>query len=87
VGAVEWHIGEPKTLAEIASKHWYYGKTTHLYAKKYPSQASTQMLPIRRSLLSQRETWFHRPELLLGLIVYDMVKYMSAAFGLLTELI
>jgi len=87
VGAAEWHIGEPKTLAEIASKHWYYGKTTYLYVKKYPSQASTQMLPIRRSLLSQRDTWFHRPKLLLGLIIYDMVKYMSAAFGLLTELI
>jgi glycosyltransferase involved in cell wall biosynthesis len=87
VGAAEWHIGEPKTLAEIASKHWYYGKTAHLYVKKHPSRASTQILPVRRSLLSQRDTWFHRPKLLLGLIVYDTVKYMSAAFGLLTELI
>ena len=87
VGAAEWHIGEPKTLAEIASKHWYYGKTTHLYVKKYPSRASTQLLPLRMSLLSQRATWFRRPKLLLGLIVYDMVKYISAAFGLLTELI
>ena len=87
VGAAEWHIGEPKTLAEIASKHWYYGKTAHLYVMKHPSRASTQVLPVRKSLLNQRKTWFHRPKLLLGLIVYDTVKYISAAFGLLTELI
>src|SRR5437667_6588120 len=87
VGVAEWHIGEPRTLAEIAAKHWYYGKAAHLYEKKYPSLASTQLLSVRRSLLRQRVTWFRQPKLLLGLIVYDTVKYVSAAFGLLTELI
>ena len=87
VGAAEWHIGEPRTLAEIAAKHWYYGKTAHRYVKKYPSLAPTQILPVRRSFLSQRAILLRRPKVLLGLLIYSMVKYLSAGFGALTELI
>jgi glycosyltransferase involved in cell wall biosynthesis len=86
-GAAEWHIGEPRTLAEIVAKHWYYGKTAHRYVKKYPSLASTQLLPVRKSFLSQRAILLRRPKVLLGLIIYSTVKYLSAGFGALTELI
>jgi glycosyltransferase involved in cell wall biosynthesis len=87
VGAVEWHIGEPRSLSEIVTKHWYYGKTTNRYAKRYPSIASTQLLPFRKSLFSHRTLFLRRPKIFVGLIVYSLVKYMSAAFGFLTQMV
>jgi len=84
-GASEWHIGEPKKLAEIVITSWYYGKTAIRYVRRYPHIAATQILPIRRSLFNQRTTFLHRPKLLAGLAIYEIAKYLSGFLGLLAQ--
>jgi glycosyltransferase involved in cell wall biosynthesis len=84
-GASEWHIGEPKKLAEIVITNWYYGKTAIRYVRRYPHIAATQILPIRRSLFNQRTTFLHRPNLLAGLVIYEIAKYLSGFLGLLAQ--
>ncbi len=85
-GASEWHIGEPKKLADIVITSWYYGKTAIRYVRRYPHIAATQILPVRKSLFNQRTVFLHRPKLLLGLMVYETAKYLSGFFGLLAQL-
>jgi len=85
-GAAEWHIGEPKKLAEIVTTSWYYGKTAIRYVRLYPHIAATQILPVRKSLFNQRMVFLHRPKLLLGLMVYETAKYLSGFLGLLAQL-
>src|SRR5436189_1774764 len=84
-GASEWHIGEPKHLADIVITSWYYGKTAIRYVRLYPHIAATQILPIRRPLLNQRKVFLHRPKLLLGLTIYETAKYLSGFLGLLAQ--
>src|SRR5437773_1999423 len=84
-GAVEWHLGEPKSLADIVTTSWYYGKTAIRYVRLYPHIAATQILPIRRPLLNQRKVFLHRPKLLLGLTIYEAAKYLSGFLGLLAQ--
>jgi len=84
-GAVEWHIGEPKSLADIVTTSWYYGKTAIRYVRRYPRIAATQILPVRRSLYNQRMVFMHRPKLLLGLTIYEIAKYLSGFLGLLAQ--
>src|SRR6059058_5187800 len=85
-GASEWHIGEPKHLADIVITSWYYGKTAIRYVRRYPHIAATQILPVRRSFLNQRKMFLHRPKLLLGLVIYETAKYLSGLFGLLAQI-
>ncbi len=84
-GAVEWHIGEPKSLADIVTTSWYYGKTAIRYVRRYPRIAATQILPVRRSLYNQRMVFMHRPKLLLGLTIYEIAKYLSGFLGLVAQ--
>jgi len=84
-GASEWHIGEPRKLAEIVTTSWYYGKTAIRYVRLYPHIAATQILPVRRSLFNQRMVFLHRPRLFLGLAIYETAKYISGFLGLLAQ--
>jgi glycosyltransferase involved in cell wall biosynthesis len=84
-GAAEWHLGEPKRLADIVTTSWYYGKTAIRYVRRYPHIAATQILPIRRPLLSQRKVFMHRPKLLVGFAIYETAKYLSGFLGLLAQ--
>ena len=81
----EWHVGEPVSLSEIVIKHWYYGKSIGEYVKGYPSKAAIQLLPIRRSFLKEGRLFARQPSLLAGFIIYQVVRYLSAAFGFLAR--
>ena len=83
--ASEWHLGEPKHLADIVTTNWYYGKTAIRYIKRYPHIAPAQVLPVRRSLFNQRTVFLHRPKLLLGLALYEIAKYFSGFLGLIAQ--
>ena len=84
-GASEWHIGEPKHLADIVTTSWYYGKTAIRYVRRYPHISATQILPVRRSFWNQRKVFLHRPKLFLGLAIYETAKYLSGLLGLLAQ--
>src|SRR5438034_1223538 len=83
--ASEWHLGEPKHLADIVTTNWYYGKTAIRYIKRYPHIAPAQVLPVRRSIFNQRMVFLHRPKLLLVLPLYVIANYFSGPLELISQ--
>ena len=81
IGAQEVHIGEPKSLWEIAKKHYYYGKTIGKYITKNPEKARKQLSPIRLSYLKHWRSFLKHPILTIGFIVYQLVRYSASAIG------
>ena len=83
IKAQEIHIGEPKTLREIARKHYYYGKTIANYVKKNPRRASRQLSPVRLSFIRHRSQFARHPILTVGFVIYQSVRYFAASVGCL----
>ena len=83
IRAQEIHVGEPKTLAEIARKHYYYGKTITNYVKKNPHRAKRQLSPVRLSYLRHKSQFLKNPILAIGFIIYQLVRYFATAIGYL----
>jgi len=84
IRAQEVHIGEPKTLGEIARKHYYYGKTIRNYIKKNPQRAKRQLSPVRLSYFRYKSQFLRNPVLAVGFIIYQFVRYFATAIGFLT---
>lgn len=80
----ETHIGEPKTLGEIVRKHYYYGKTIQNHIRKGPERARRQFSPVRLGYLRYRSEFLGTPVLVLGLFIYQFVRYLATAIGFLT---
>lgn len=87
VDACEVHIGEPKTLREVALKSFYYGKTIGVFLKKDKRQAIRQLTPLRPAFLRNWRKFLEEPMLTLGFIIYQSVRYFSAGIGAVTRLI
>lgn len=83
IESMEIHIGEPKTLCEIARKHYYYGKTIVKFVEKNKGKAVKQLSPIRPAFIRHWRKFIRHPILTLGFIVYQFVKYFSAGLGYL----
>jgi|SRR5659263_47129 len=77
----EIHIGEPKTLIEIAKKHYYYGKTIGDFIKKNPDRADSQLNPVRGAYVRHWKEFLWHPILSLGFFIYQIVRYSSAGLG------
>ena len=84
VESCELHLGEPKTLKEIAIKHYTYGKTILRYARKDPSTAAVQLSPLRIGYL-RNKSHFRDPTLIAGLLVYQTVRYLATLAGIISE--
>jgi glycosyltransferase involved in cell wall biosynthesis len=84
ITAGETHLGEETSLAEVARKHYYYGKTIFLYVRKNPGRAVDQMSPLRLFRLVKKK----RKELVwwvpILLPVYEFVRYSSTALGIVS---
>jgi len=80
----EIHIGEPKTLGAIVRKHFYYGKTIQNYIRKDPERARRQFSPVRLGYFRYKSEFLRNPTLVLGLFVYQFVRYLATAIGFLT---
>ena len=79
----EIHIGEPRSLLEVARKHFYYGKTIGRFIAKNGRRGVAQLSPVRPSYLKQWRRFFDDPLVTVGFIVYQAVRYSSALAGLL----
>lgn len=86
VGSYEHHLGEARTIWEIARKHYYYGSTLLPYLRKYPGRSVRQFSPIRPAYLRHWRTFARDPLHAAGFIVYQIVKYAAASVGLITAL-
>ena len=84
VESCELHLGEPKTLKEIAIKHYTYGKTILRYARKDPATAAVQLSPLRIDYL-RNKSHFRDPTLIAGLLVYQTVRYLATLAGMISE--
>lgn len=84
IGAIERHLGEPKTLSEIYRKHYWYGKQMLFYFRKHPSVSILQFNPVRLSYVRHYKTLLGQPVLTLGLIIMIAVKFFAGGLGFLT---
>jgi len=86
IKAREIHIGEPKTLLEIAKKYYYYGKTLRNFLKKNKGRGMRQLSPVRPSFIRSRRKFAKHPLLTLGFIVYQIVRYFAAGLGFIAAM-
>ncbi len=82
--ACEWHIGEPKSLQEVAAKHFYYGTTIGRYVEKNGRAGTGKLLPFRRAYIRHWRDFAAHPVLTLGFLAYLTTKYSSALGGYLS---
>jgi len=80
--AEEIHIGEPRTLAEVLQKHYYYGKNIGRFIKKNPRSALAQLGPLRIGYIRNLSNFLSNPVLAIGFAVYQIVRYVAATVGI-----
>lgn len=85
IRAEEVHIGEPKTLAEVVWKHYYYGKNIRRFIGKNPKKALRQLSPLRTSYVKVFPRFFTDPILMGGFIIYQFVRYTAATVGIISK--
>lgn len=81
----EVHIGEPRTLLELARRHYYYGKTIKMFLMENPRRGMKQLGPIRPAFLINAKEFVGHPLLTVGFIVYQTVRYFAAGLGFLVS--
>jgi glycosyltransferase involved in cell wall biosynthesis len=81
----ELHLGEYKSIKEIAKVNYYYGNTAYLFLKKNRSRGIKQVNPIRKVYLKHYKKFLRHPYLATGFIVYQIVRYSSGFIGLLVN--
>ena len=85
IDAKEVHLGEYKSIKEIARVNYYYGKTAALFLKKNKSRGLLQISPIRKVYLLHYKEFLVHPTFTAGFIVYQIVRYTSGLIGLLAN--
>ncbi len=81
IRAKELHLGEPKTLREIVVKNYFYGKTIRVFLKVNPQRGKKQISPLRPAFLRSWREFVNHPQLAVGFLIYQSVKYSSAFLG------
>lgn len=77
----EIHLGEPKTLREIYRKQFFYGGSVGDFLIANPGRGLRQVLPIRMAYVRHWKDFATHPDVAVGFLVYQMVKYMAALHG------
>jgi len=84
IKAQETHIGEPKNMAEIFRKHYFYGQNLGRFIEKNQERALTQLSPLRRSLAKSLSESCQDPAIIMGFFVYQFLRYTAATLGMLS---
>ncbi|MBV9277716.1 MAG: glycosyltransferase [Candidatus Eremiobacteraeota bacterium] len=79
----EMHLGEPVSLAEFASKSFFYGQTIGAFVRKSGLRGVRQVSPIRAAFVRHWKEFVAHPGLGLGLGVMQCVKYLCGGAGFL----
>jgi len=82
VDVEEKHLGEPKSIIDIAKKHYYYGKKISKFINK-KNNSVWQLCPLREAYFKNWKKFIRHPMLAAGFIVYQFVRYGSAVCGYL----
>lgn len=83
ISAEEVHIGEPRTLSEVISKHIYYGKVVDRFIAKNPKIWPKQLSPFKVSYIRHWKDFLRHPILSIGFIVYQTIRYAASIYGFL----
>jgi glycosyltransferase involved in cell wall biosynthesis len=83
INAKEMHLGEYKSIKDIAIVNYHYGKTAGLFLEKNKSRGYKQVSPFRRVYLRNYKKFLNHPALGLGFVVYQTVRYSAGGLGLL----
>jgi glycosyltransferase involved in cell wall biosynthesis len=83
----ETHLGEYKSLFEIAKKNYYYGKSASRFLRKNKLRGTKQVNPFRSTYFKNLDKFGQEPILAVGFIVYQIVRYGTGMLGLLASLI
>jgi glycosyltransferase involved in cell wall biosynthesis len=78
--AVEWHIGEPRTLRDIIRRSIYYGETVNAYFAKGKGYAARQLSPFKPEL-----AWLlvkSGSPYLFSLMIVDSARWASSFLGI-----
>lgn len=76
------HLGEPKSIIDIARKSYKYGKTTILFLKKTKEKGLKLVNPIRIPLLKNWKKFLRHPILMLGFFIYYLTVYLFHLIGM-----
>jgi glycosyltransferase involved in cell wall biosynthesis len=87
INAKETHLGEYRSLLEIAKKNYYYGKFVQKFLKKNRKRGLSQLNPFRSAYFKHRDKFIKNPYLSIGFIIYQIVRYFSGMLGLLVTLV
>jgi len=79
----EIHLGEYRSIKEVAKINYYYGKTAPLFLKKNRSRGLKQVSPIKKIYLKNYKQFIRHPYLTTGFLVYQVVRYSAGGIGFL----
>jgi glycosyltransferase involved in cell wall biosynthesis len=85
--SAEYHLGEPESLREIATKSYYYGTKYIPLLEKQGGAALRHVNPVRSTFFRQWKSFARSPVLTAGFFVMLAVKYGSGGAGALSVLI
>jgi len=83
----EMHLGEYKSLLEVAKINYYYGMTAPKFLRKNRKRGVKQVNPFRGTYFRHLNKFVRAPNLAAGFIIYQLVRYGSGMLGLLVGLI
>jgi len=81
----EKHLGEPRTLAAIAEKSFFYGRSTRRFLARNGTRGFVQMNPVRATYFRHWRCFVAQPRLALAFIAMQVVKYAFGSAGLAFE--
>jgi len=81
----ERHLGEPRSLREIASKSFFYGRTMRRFLERNGGRGVVQMNPLRATYVRHWRNFVEQPSLAAAFVLMQAVKYACGTAGLLYE--
>ncbi len=81
----ERHLGEPRSLKDIAIKSWVYGKQLTWFVDRNRDRGLRQLSPLRAAYLRNWKMFLREPHLAFGLFLMQAVKYIVGGSAYLTQ--
>ena len=81
------HLGEPRSILDIARKSYKYGKTIISFLRKTKQKGLKQANPIRMSLLKNWKKFLSHPILTLGFFIYYLTVYLFHIVGMISGIL
>jgi len=82
----ERHLGEPRSLGEIAWKSFFYGRSMRPFLLRNGYRGVVQMNPVRTAYLRHWRSFTKEPRISLAFLLMQFVKYVAGAAGLVYEI-